>query len=375
MAIKCKVCIVISNLNIGGAERSMLKIVSELSNEIDFIVISLSPGGALVDDLEKLGINIYSLDIKNTFFISVKNMYLIFKDERPDVVHTWMYHSDLIGGLVAKIANVKHIVWGIRNTDLMKGTGLITRIIGVINAIFSYFIPNKILVVSNSALIKHTNYKYCSRKMVVIPNGFLTPAKLFSQKGNNLFRNQLGFHSSSILIGSVGRFNEYKDHRTFIEASLILLDLVGSSYDVNFLIIGKNVNNNFLHNLIRESPHFDRFHFYEETNNLNKHYSIFDIFCLHSLSEGFPNVLAEAMLMGCLCVSTDVGDARIILNDDERIVPGQSPILLAKKLFETINLKKIDKDKIKLSNIQRISSSYSLQKMKESYLKIYNQNI
>ena len=112
-----------------------------------------------------------------------------------------------------------------------------------------------------------------------------------------------------------------------------------------------------------------------ETNYINKYYSILDIFCLHSISEGFPNVLAEAMLMGCICVSTDVGDSRIILNDDQRIVPPQSPILLAQKIFETISLNKIEKEEIISRNVNRINTTYSLQRMKESYLKIYNQSI
>ena len=76
----------------------------------------------------------------------------ILKNEKPDVVHTWMYHSDLIGGLFAKLCNVKNIFWGIRNTDLIKGTTLGTRLIGFINAGFSYIIPKKILMTRYVAL-------------------------------------------------------------------------------------------------------------------------------------------------------------------------------------------------------------------------------
>jgi glycosyltransferase involved in cell wall biosynthesis len=368
-----KVCIVISNLNIGGAELSMYKILFELKNDFNFIVVSLSQGGLLNKDLEKLGIKIYSLDFRNHFLKSVWRLYYVLKNEKPDVVHTWMYHSDLIGGILAKFANIKLIIWGIRNTDLIKGTTVITRLIGMVNAVLSYFIPDKILVVSNSSMIKHSKLKYCTRKMTVIPNGFSSTKKI-SQKESILFRAQLGFEPSSMLIGSVGRFNEYKDHRTFIEAALILLDLVEGTYNLNFLIIGKNVDNPFLINLIQGTPYVNRFHFFDEINYINKYYSILDIFCLHSISEGFPNVLAEAMLMGCICVSTDVGDSRIILNDDQRIVPPQSPILLAQKIFETISLNKIEKEEIISRNVNRINTTYSLQRMKESYLKIYNQS-
>ena len=268
-----KVCIVISNLNIGGAELSMYKILFELKNDFNFIIVSLSQGGLLNKDLEKLGIKIYSLDFRNHFLKSVWRLYYVLKNEKPDVVHTWMYHSDLIGGILAKFANIKFIIWGIRNTDLIKGTTVITRLIGIVNAVLSYFIPDKILVVSNSSMIKHSKLKYCTRKMTVIPNGFSSTKKI-SQKESILFRAQLGFEPSSMLIGSVGRFNEYKDHRTFIEAALILLDLVEGTYNLNFLIIGKNVDNLFLINLIQGTPYVNRFHFFDETNYINKYYSI-----------------------------------------------------------------------------------------------------
>ena len=36
------------------------------------------------------------------------------RKSKADVVQTWMYHSDLIGGIIGKIAGIKNIFWGIR---------------------------------------------------------------------------------------------------------------------------------------------------------------------------------------------------------------------------------------------------------------------
>ena len=49
-------------------------------------------------------------------------------------------------------------------------------------------------------------------------------------------------------------------------------------------------------------------------------YKLFDIFVLTSLSEGFLNVLAEAMINKNICLSTNVGDTNIILNDNKFII-------------------------------------------------------
>ena len=33
----------------------------------------------------------------------------------PEVVQTWQYHADLLGGLAARLAGIKTVSWGIHN--------------------------------------------------------------------------------------------------------------------------------------------------------------------------------------------------------------------------------------------------------------------
>ncbi|MCV5580565.1 glycosyl transferase, partial [Escherichia coli] len=65
--------------------------------------------------------------IKNA--TSLLKLYKLFTKIKPDVVHTWMYHSDIIGGISAKLAGVKKIIWCVRSTDISKGGNKLTLLI------------------------------------------------------------------------------------------------------------------------------------------------------------------------------------------------------------------------------------------------------
>jgi glycosyltransferase involved in cell wall biosynthesis len=52
-----------------------------------------------------------------------------------------------------------------------------------------------------------------------------------------------------------------------------------------------------------------------------------------SMSEGFPNALAEAMLCGCIPIGSAVGDVPAIIGDESLVLPHKDPT----KLIELID--------------------------------------
>ena len=103
-----KVTHIITALDIGGAERMLTNLIMNKHNSSQFIhsVIVITKIGVMATNLKRHGINVKCLGMNNF----LNSPYIIFKlikeikEQRPNIIHTWMYHSDLIGGIAARIA-------------------------------------------------------------------------------------------------------------------------------------------------------------------------------------------------------------------------------------------------------------------------------
>src|SRR5207247_1641862 len=83
-------------------------------------VISLSTLGEIGPRIHALGVPIEALGMRPGV-PSVFGLIRLVRRLRalaPDIVHTWMYHADLLGGAAARLAGVPRVVWAIRHGNL-----------------------------------------------------------------------------------------------------------------------------------------------------------------------------------------------------------------------------------------------------------------
>lgn len=327
-----KVVHIITGLNQGGAETVLTRLLENSTFYDDFYIVSLTGRGYYSDYIKY---PIYHLNYSNPFALISSSIKLIriLRKIQPDIIQTWLYHSDLIGGVIGKIFTDASIFWNIRNGNLdPKLISRSTWIAAKSCALFSRIIPDKIISCSAKAAATHESLGYFGNKFIIIPNGIRFPNSVKSIKNRNVFLEKFSLPQDAILIGNISRWNPLKDHKTLLESFSLVLS---KNPNIYLLLVGNGLeeDNSELGILIDHFNLRKRVILFGQLKDISYILRVLDLFVLSSVGEAFPNVLIEAMSHEIYCVSTDVGDAAYILGDDKFIVQPQSSVEMA----ETIN--------------------------------------
>lgn len=332
-----KVVHIITGLNDGGAEGVLTRLCLHSKGAIH-VVISLMDAGKYGPLLQQAGVAVHCLGMNpgKPSIVRFFQLIKLIRSEQPDVVQTWMYHADLLGGFAARMAGVRRVFWGIRHSTLDKGKSKRSTImIARLCALLSSWVPEKIICCANKALSVHADIGYAATKLWVIPNGYdLSHFKPDVAAGEKV-RNELRLGAREFVIGKVGRFDPLKDHFNLLRA----LSLVAEQ-KIHFrcLLVGKGLSpyNAALVTYIAELGLQDRVVLAGQRTDIPAVMNALDLHVLSSCSEGFPNVLAEAMACGTPCVATNVGDALEILGDASTCCPPQDSDALADVIIKMV---------------------------------------
>lgn len=335
-------------------------------------VVSLTSLGKLGQQLEAMSVEVQALGMHSPLDIPrvLWKLIRLIRASRPDVVQTWMYHADLLGGLAARLAGYCAVVWGIRSTTIPQGPLSVTFWLVRLCAICSHVVPHRIICCAKSAKEAHIKLGYAAHKMTVIPNGY--NFSVFDHRINSRAktRMELGFEDGDIVVGTVGRFDPLKDFYNFVTAASGLAAKWGN---VKFLMVGRNIewSNYTLRGWIEGMGLGKNFQLVGEQPDVPYFLSAMDIFCLSSANEAFPNVVVEAMAMGLPCVVTQAGDAADILGVDDFVVPVKDSVSLADALLRMCALDPEARQNLGDQGARKVRAEYGIQNIRRKYEEIY----
>lgn len=316
------------------------------------------------------GVELVEFDFKRAPVSQFFRLIALMRKRRPDIVQTWMYHADMFGGVAARLAGNRNVIWGIRASELTAGDGRATLAVRKLCAWLSRWVPHTIVCVAEAARRVHVTQGYDASRMVVIPNGFELSRLVATTEERASLRTQCGIAESDVVVGTLGRFNLSKDQNNFIQAAGMLAPLHPR---VRFLMVGRDLdaNNAEVMDWISRTGYAHRFVLLGERADAPSCLAAMDVFCLSSRAEGFPNVVGEAMSLGVPCIVTDVGDAAMLVADTGLIVPKENPSALAAGLARLLAMSPDERWQMGQKAKARVKTEYASERTRERFEALY----
>ncbi|MBT4430731.1 MAG: glycosyltransferase [Nitrospinaceae bacterium] len=363
----------ITELGNGGAERMLYGLVrASDKKKISHVVVSMVNEGDIAEKIKILNIPYYTLDMKpgKPSIGSMVKLIRLLRRIRPNAIQTWLYHADLMGLVAGKISGIKRILWNIRcsDVDFSQYSRSLSALVHVLAWLSK--IPDLIVINSEAGVLAHRRRGYRPKDWRVIPNGFdLNEFAPNSEARQILFR-KLEIPDESMLVGMVARFDPLKDHHTFLRAAG---EIGREISDVRYVLIGKDVTNEnkILMEIIKEEHLEGKIFLLGEQNEIPKFMAGLDMLVSSSYSEGFSNVIGEAMASGVPCVVTDAGDSAFLVGDTGFVVEPKNPMALADAMRKLIKKGYLNNRKLGEDARNRIQKMFSMQLIVDKYEGLY----
>lgn len=367
MAELVRIAFVITELDVGGAERCLVNLATGIDRTLFApIVCSLAPRPAdgqdsLVQQLEATAVPVHFLNLRSSasFLSGLGKLKRLLRQQEIEVVQTFLFHANVLGAFAAKSAGVSRIVSGIRVADPSRWRMMVER--------FALRRVDKIVCVSQSvADFVATKAGFPRSKLCVIPNGIdLTPV----QPDRVRIRTELGIANDRRILLAVGRLHRQKGFDWLLE---LAPELFKRLPDHDLIIAGDGPERKSLGELTSRLGIQDRVHLAGWRRDIPQLMQAAEIFLLPSRWEGMPNVLIEAMGLSVPVVAASAEGASEVLGPlaEGQAVPMGDAVGFVEAVCRIAG-DSVHHGKLGCENRERIQEQFSLSAMIAKYERLY----
>lgn len=350
----------------GGAEGMLSRLIASTPNCQHFIISLMNISPNMYEDTLQRCESFFELKwkIQNTFLILIKLIKLI-NLIKPDVIQCWMYHPNFFAPIAVKLSHVKPRVYAnVRHSLEDYSHESFSTKVALRLGCFTSKMTDGIVFCSRNSAEQHRKFGYFSGEYIYIPNGY--DFSKIQQK------HESSMLIEKIIIGTAGRFNPAKNYKGLL---MVAAELLSIYPNLLFRFAGRGVsfeNPEFVELIDAAGISYANLELLGQVSDMSSFYQSLDIFVLASDTEGFPNVLAEAMAHGIPAVTTDVGDAAVVAGSVGVVVPPKNHHALVLELQALINL--TAHQRASLGNICRrhILENFSINIIALNYMKLWS---
>lgn len=331
----------LSGLNRGGAEHQLLILTRELIRRGHRVTVSVAYAGDHYEEaFRSAGADIVHLnqgdrpkrDQKLTVVIRgiarLVALIRLLRREDYDLIHSYGRTPSVYAATAARLTRSKFVL-GVRGSARIRHP--------LLRILQWYAASTADLIISNSEAGRSAAIEdgFPAGRIRVIENGIDTRRFRINAAWRREIREEFSIGTDNLLIGIVGRLNPVKNHELFLEAAKLLMEPYPHA---KFLIVGHDEPPRLsqLTSRARDLGVDDRVIWAGPRDDLERVYNGLDALILCSRTEGFPNVVAEAMASGVPCVATKAGDAEKIIGELGEIVDIRTPLALSQGVSQML---------------------------------------
>jgi glycosyltransferase involved in cell wall biosynthesis len=308
-----------SSSDLYGADRSLLRTISALTDDDTQVIVCLPYNGPLVGAIEDIGGEVILMNLAImrrkyftpigivgfllAFLFAVARLSVICARYKVDIIHS-NTTAILVGGVVARLFGKVHL-WHVR--EIIIQPNIVRKVV----AWFVYRLSTKVLCVSKATATHLTSDQPGIPNKVIVINNGIDP-ELYTSGDRQGIRSMHQIHDTEILVGMIARVSAWKGQDLFLE---IAKEVCSKSERVHFMAIGspfqgqESLMTDF-ENAVEDAGIDDKFTIVPFTAKVTDYLHAFDVFVLPStLPDPFPTTVLEAMAASRAVVINGQGGA------------------------------------------------------------------
>lgn len=301
---KKRVLCIVSNMDTGGAETFLMKLLRNMDRDrymMDFCV-SGDNEGYYDKEINELGGKVFKIHRKTeNLWLYMKDLYHVVKDNKYESV--LRITSNCLGSLdlwVAFFAGAKKRL--VRSSNAGDGyKGLALKIHEILRVPLNSIAQIKIAPSDLAAEYSFGKGVVKRNKVIYLNNAIDTSVFRFNKDKREALREELGV-SDKFVITHVGRLNAQKNHKFLFE---IFSELIKLKPEAVLLVIGQGELKDKLEAQAKELGISDKIKFLGVRSDVPHILSASDFMIFPSFYEGMPNVVIEAQGAGLRCLISD----------------------------------------------------------------------
>lgn len=349
------IAILIPTLKQGGAEKQAALLALTLQKSYNVHIYLLygiesiaAQNKALLDDSD---VKIHSMS--GSMISKLFQLKREFKKIGIDVLFNYLTSCNVVGALAGRMAGVKRIYGGIRNTRLEWHKHLADMLAH--NLLSTGTIYN-----CHTGVTHFTSKGFRKRNNIVIPNGFIDIAEPIHRVDKEIKH-----------IVTAGRFVPQKDYKTLIR-TIAHLKTLRNDFVMDIIGYGEEEQN--IRQWIKEYEVENLVNIYIKPDNVQDIIRSADIYLSTSLFEGTSNSIMEAMNWSIPVVATNVGDNNYLVEEsiNGMLYSIGDYVGMANAIATLLSSPEIRNQYGKCGN-DALKDKYSMEAFETRYLELINQ--